>query len=174
MQLCRARRIAHHLNGQCSCARRSSYIRACRGVRFAARRRSQRQHGLQAVAIEHLAARLAGGFLQPINSDALKQAIGEAIATDLGEFNDIKTLPGFPRAAAATLEKAWAADLKLTELAKTTDALVRSRIDAVARLEAEVLKRLPPSTRRPADLVDLALAAPSTRQDFIRGDPRAR
>jgi PD-(D/E)XK nuclease superfamily len=117
----------------------------------------ERQHGLQALAIEHLAARLAGGFLQPINSDSLKEAIGEAIAMDLGEFNDIKTLPGFPRAAAATLEKAWAADLKFTELAKTSDALVHSRIDAVTRLEAQVLKRLPPSMRRPADLVDLAL-----------------
>ena len=117
----------------------------------------ERQHGLQALEIEHLAARLAGGFLQPIDSDSLKEAIGEAIATDLGEFNDIKTLPGFPRAAAATLQKAWEAGLKVDELAKTSDALVRSRIDAVTRLEAEVLKRLPPSMRRPADLVDLAL-----------------
>ena len=117
----------------------------------------ERQHGLQALAIEHLAARLAGGFLQPINSASLKEAIGEAIGMDLGEFNDIKTLPGFPRAAAATLQKAWAAGLKFTELAKTSDALARSRIDAVTRLEAEVLKRLPPSMRRPADLVALAL-----------------
>jgi hypothetical protein len=111
----------------------------------------ERKHGLQALAIEHVAARLAGGFLQPINPDSLKEAIGEAIAMDLGEFNFIKTLPGFPRAAAATLEKAWAAGLKFSELAKTSDALVRSRIDAVARLEAQVLKRLPPSMRRPAD-----------------------
>ncbi len=117
----------------------------------------ERHHGLQALAIEHVAARLAGGFLQPINSNSLKEAIGEAIAMDLGEFNDIKTLPGFPRAAAATLEKAWAAGLKFTELARTSDALVRSRIDAMTRLEAEVLKRLPPSMRRPADLVELAL-----------------
>ena len=117
----------------------------------------ERQHGLQALAIEHLAARLAGGFLQPINSDCLKEAIGDTIATDLGEFNNIKRLPGFPRAAAATLQKAWEAGFKFTELAKTSDALVCSRIDAVTRLEAEVLKRLPPSMRRPADLVDLAL-----------------
>jgi hypothetical protein len=116
-----------------------------------------RHHGLQALAIEQLAARLAGGFLQPINSDSLKEAIGEAIAADLGEFNEIKTLPGFPRAAAATLEKAWAAGLKFTELANTTDAVVRSRIEAVVRLEARALERLPPSMRRPADLVDLAL-----------------
>jgi len=68
----------------------------------------EHRHGRQALAIEHLAARLASGFLQAINADSLKEAIGEAIAIDLGEFNEIKTLPGFPRAAAATLEKAWA------------------------------------------------------------------
>jgi cytochrome c peroxidase len=76
----------------------------------------ERQHGLQALAIEQVAARLAGGFLQPINSDSLKQAIGEAIAMDLGEFNDIKTLPGFPRAAAAALEKAWLSQAKYRPL----------------------------------------------------------
>jgi hypothetical protein len=117
----------------------------------------QCQHGRQALAIEHLAARLAGGFLQAINADSLKEAIGEAIAMDLGEFNKIKTLPGFPRAAAATLEKAWAAGLKFTELANTTDALVGARIEAIARLEEHALERLPPSMRRPADLVDLAM-----------------
>jgi len=117
----------------------------------------KRQHGLQAIAIEHLVARLAGGFLQPIDSDSLKEAIGEAVAMDLGELNEIKTLPGFPRAAASTLEKAWAAGLKFNELANTTDALVRERIDAVTRLEARVLERLPTSMRRPADLVALAL-----------------
>jgi hypothetical protein len=31
----------------------------------------EHRHGLQALAIEHLAARLAGGFLQAINSDSL-------------------------------------------------------------------------------------------------------
>ena len=83
----------------------------------------EQQHGLQALAIEHVAARLAGGFLQPINSDSLKEAIGEAIAMDLGEFNAIKTLPGFSRAAAATLKKAWVAGLKFTELAKTLEVV---------------------------------------------------
>ena len=117
----------------------------------------KRRHGLQTVAIEQLAARLAGGFLQPINSDSLKEAIGEAIAIDLGEFNEIKTLPGFPRAAATTLEKVWATGLKLTELGSSTDVNVHSRIDAVSRLEAHVLERLPSSMRRPADLVEIAL-----------------
>jgi len=73
----------------------------------------ERRHGLQALGIEQLAARLAGGFLQPIDSDALKDAIGEVITEDLMEFNDIKTFPAFPRAAAATLVKAWAAGLFL-------------------------------------------------------------
>ena len=57
------------------------------------------RHGLQALSIEHLAARLAGGFLQPIDSDALKAAIAEAKAADLGELDSIKGLPGFSRAA---------------------------------------------------------------------------
>ena len=117
----------------------------------------QRQQGLQAIAIEHLVARLAGGFLQPIDSDALKEAIGEVVASDLGELNEIKYLPGFPRAAASTLEKAWAAGLKFSELLETTDALVRTRIDAVTRLETHVLEQLPTSMRRPTDLVALAL-----------------
>ena len=101
----------------------------------------KRRHGLQALAIEQLAARLAGGFLQAINSDLLKEAIAEAIVIDLGEFNEIKTLPGFPRAAAATLEKAWAAGLKFAELGSSTDAVVRSRIDAVSRTS----RRMPSS-----------------------------
>ena len=65
------------------------------------------RHGLQALAIEGLAARLAGGFLQPIDSDALKSAIAQTVSADLGDLDRIKDLPGFPRAAAATLSKAW-------------------------------------------------------------------
>src|SRR5215471_14663714 len=64
-------------------------------------------HGLQAVPIEGLAARLAGGFLQPIDPDALKSAIAKALSAELGDLDRIKDLPGFPRAAAATLSKTW-------------------------------------------------------------------
>src|SRR5437763_12733332 len=71
------------------------------------------RHGLQAMPIEGLAARLAGGFLQPIDSDALKIAIAKALSAGLGDLDRIKELPGFPRAAAATLSKAWAVDLNL-------------------------------------------------------------
>ena len=57
-----------------------------------------------------------------------------------------------------TLAKAWAAGLDLKGLAVKGDPAVRSRLDAVARLEEEVLRHLPVSMRRPADLVEAALA----------------
>jgi hypothetical protein len=117
-----------------------------------------RRHGLQALSIELLAARLAGGFLQPIDSDALKAAITKAITVDLGELNGIKGLPGFSRAAAATMSKAWTAGLDLTGASTTEGAAAGSRLAAIARLEAEVLRCLPPSMRRPADLVAAAFS----------------
>jgi hypothetical protein len=115
------------------------------------------QHGLQALPIEGLAARLAGGFLQPIDPDALKAAVTKALTADLGDLDRIKELPGFPRAAAATLSKAWTAGLNLAELAATAGPEAASRLAAVARLEEEVLRHLPPSMCRPADLVSAAL-----------------
>jgi hypothetical protein len=115
------------------------------------------RHGLQALPIEGLAARLAGGFLQPIDPDALKAAITKALSAELADLDRIKNLPGFPRAAAATLSKAWAAGLNLAELAATADPEAASRLTAVARLEEEVLQHLPLSMCRPADLVSAAL-----------------
>jgi hypothetical protein len=117
-----------------------------------------RRHGLQALSIEQLAARLAGGFLQPIDSDALKAAIAKALPQDLGELNSIKELPGFPRAAAATLSKAWSAGLNLTQISATEDVAARPRLEVIRRIEAEVLQHLPRSMRRPADLVAAALS----------------
>jgi hypothetical protein len=107
--------------------------------------------------IEGIAARLAGGFLQPIDPDALKLAIAQTLSADLGDLDRIKGLPGFPRAAAATLSKAWAAGLDLAELAANASPEAASRLAAVARLEAEVIRRLPRSMCRPADLVSAAL-----------------
>ena len=115
------------------------------------------RHGLQALPIEGLAARLAGGFLQPIDPDALKAAITKVLSAELADLDRIKNLPGFPRAAAATLSKAWAAGLNLAELAATADPEAASRLTAVARLEEEVLQHLPLSMCRPADLVSAAL-----------------
>ena len=117
-----------------------------------------KRHGLQALTIDAVAARLAGGFLQPIDADALKLAVGNVIPLDLGELDRIKTLPGFARAVATSLSKAWSAGLDLKELAATSDAAARPRLEALVLLEAEILRQLPPSMRRPADLVSLALA----------------
>ena len=115
------------------------------------------RHGVQALPIEGLAARLAGGFLQPIDSDVLKTAITKALSAKLGDLDRIKELPGFPRAAAVTLSKAWTAGLDLAELAATAGPEAASRLTAVARLEEEVIRHLPSSMRRPADLVRAAL-----------------
>jgi hypothetical protein len=117
-----------------------------------------KRHGLQALPIEGLAARLAGGFLQPIDPDALKAAVTQALSADLGDLNRIKELPGFPRAAAATLSNAWTAGLNLADRAATAGPEAASRLAAVARLEAEVIRHLPQSMCRPADLVAAALS----------------
>ena len=115
------------------------------------------RHGLQALPIEGLAARLAGGFLLPIDPNALKSAIAQTLSADLGDLDRIKDLPGFPRAAATTLSKAWTAGLNLAELAANASSKAASRLAAVARLETEVIRHLPPSMCRPADLVSAAL-----------------
>ena len=115
------------------------------------------EQGLLIVTIEQLVARLAGGFLQFIDPDDLKTAVVAAVAEPLGEFEKIKTLPGFQRAAATSLSKAWSAGLKLTEEAETAaDETAKARISSLAMLEREVLSRLPDNQVRPRDLVTAA------------------
>jgi hypothetical protein len=83
-----------------------------------------------------LAARLAGGFLQPIDPEASRDAVREALTTvNLGELEPIKDLPGFVRAAVGTLDKLWHAGIDLTEEK-------HPRLQAVQALEVEVLRRL--------------------------------
>lgn len=70
--------------------------------------------GVQVTTMDHLAARLAGGFLQPIEAEVLHQAVAAApVATDLGPLEPIKHLPGMARAAVGTLGKVWRAGLDL-------------------------------------------------------------
>jgi hypothetical protein len=116
------------------------------------------EQGLQLLTIEQLAARLAGGFLQPVDHEDFKTAVAGALAAPLGELEGIKDLPGFQRAAASSLAKAWSAGLALTEEARATaDPTARARLEALATLEKEVLARLPQNQRRPHDLVAAAL-----------------
>lgn len=115
-------------------------------------------HGTQLMMINQLAARLAGGFLQPVDADDFKEAVSNSIKQPLGELDAIKGLPGFQRAAAATLEKMWEAGLDLgEELQSTPDKAVKSRLESIAGLEREILSRLPKNQIRSLDMVTAAL-----------------
>jgi hypothetical protein len=80
------------------------------------------EQGVVLLTIEQLAARLAGGFLQPIDADDLKTAVADAVVHPLGELDAIKDLPGFQRAAATSLAKAWSAGLSLEQEANSAVA----------------------------------------------------
>ncbi|MGD0636070.1 MAG: hypothetical protein ABSA13_17865 [Beijerinckiaceae bacterium] len=109
-------------------------------------------HGVQIMTMARLASRLAGGFLQPIDPDALQDAVRAALReADLGEFDSIKDLPGMARAAVNTLDKIWRADIDLS----SSD---NPRLMALRALESETLRRLPASMKRPKELVELACA----------------
>ncbi len=91
------------------------------------------------------------------NSNDLKTAVAAAVAEPLGEFDKIKALPGFQRAAAASLSKAWSAGLTLDEEAEAAaDETARERLSSLAVLEREVLSQLPNNQVRPRDLVAVA------------------
>ena len=114
--------------------------------------RDQRQ-GLQIMTFEHLAARLAGGMCRPVDDEELRRAVQQVLpATELGELEAIKDLPGMVSASVDTLRKAWRADIKLEERAGD-----HPRIRAVAQLEAAVLEALTSTMRRPGDLATAAL-----------------
>lgn len=111
------------------------------------------RHGIQVMAFEQLAARLAGGFAQPINTETLRDAIQRVVPdTDLGELDVIKLLPGMVGAAADTLHKVWRTGIELS--ARAGD---HPRLAAMATLEEAVLAVLPPAMLRPVDLASEAL-----------------
>ena len=103
----------------------------------------ERRHGLQIMTFEQLAARLAGGLAQPVDDDALREAIAAVLpATELGELNGIKALPGMVGAAADTLRKAWRAGVDLQARAGE-----HPRLQSIASLEAASPRPLPPDWR---------------------------
>ena len=118
-----------------------------------------RWHGTEVRSIEQVAARLAGGFLCPIDTDTLagaaRDSIRAASAINLGDLGSIADLPGLPSAVAATLAKAWHAGIDLADRAGRHPEV--SRLVTLARLEADILTRLPHAMLRPADLVCRAL-----------------
>jgi len=103
------------------------------------------------MTIEQLACRLAGGFAQPIEDEALRRALQGALpVTELGELDGIKLLPGMVDACVHTLRKVWTSR---TDLATGT----HPRLASLAKLEHAVLDRLPVAMKRPGELVDAAL-----------------
>ena len=123
---------------------------AMREERLAAARNGR--HGLQVMSFEQLAARLAGGFVSPIDDESLRAAIQMVLpTTPMGELESIKALPGMIDAAADTLQKVWRASIDLA-----VRAADHPRLDAIARLEAAVLEQLPPGMMRPSDIVAAA------------------
>ena len=108
-----------------------------------------RRYGLQIMTFEQLAARLAGGLVEPVNDDALRAAVTAVLPeTALGELDGIKGLPGMVGTAANTLRKAWRAGVDLQARAGE-----HPRLQSIASLEAAVLEALPSAMMRPADLV---------------------
>ena len=106
--------------------------------------------GVQILTMRQMAARLAGGFLSPIDPDSLQDAVREALAeTDLGELENIKNLPGMVRAAVSTLDKVWQANIDLSSAS-------HPRMRALAALELNVLRRLPAQMKKPKTLCELA------------------
>lgn len=108
-------------------------------------------HGLLVISMDELAARLAGGFLRSVRTDVLKESVRDAAAAgSLDELDSIKELPGFQRAAAATLSKAWRANLGLADSRKP-------RARSLAVLEREIRSRLPKNQLPHPDLAMRAL-----------------
>ena len=109
--------------------------------------------GVQIMTMDHVAARLAGGFIRPIDADALHDALKSALGeTPLGELEGIKSLPGMVRAAADTLGKVWRAGIDLNAGPE------QPRLRALAALELAALAKLPPAMKPTPVLVEAALA----------------
>jgi hypothetical protein len=87
----------------------------------------ERRNGLQIMTFEQLAARLAGGFSRPVDSESLRFAIQSTLPEiGLGELDSVKTLPGMIGAAADTLRKVWRADIDLQARAGEPPRLAKS------------------------------------------------
>lgn len=124
---------------------------AARARRLNAARTSQ--HGLQVMEVAQMAARLAGGFVLPIDTDSLRLAVQDVLPfTGLGELDPIRLLPGMVNAATRTLEQVWEAGIDLQ--ARACD---HPRIAALAALERAVLEQLPATMLRPAQIATAAL-----------------
>lgn len=110
-------------------------------------------NGAQVMAIEHVAARLAGGLLQMIDTVTLREIVSEVLPdVDMGELQTIKNLPGMAQAASRSLMKFWMSGVD----PQTVEHLPRMK--AILALEDAVVERMPANLKRPSELRDLAIA----------------
>jgi hypothetical protein len=110
--------------------------------------------GLQIFNLPQLAARLVGGFVEPITMEQLDVAIQRALEKgDFDELEGVRHLPGMTRAVSRTLRKVWDADLGLE-----SGRAVGVRIRELALIEQRVRCHLPSTMMLPRDLRDAALA----------------
>jgi PD-(D/E)XK nuclease superfamily len=111
--------------------------------------------GLQIFTLPQLAARLVGGFVQPIAPEILEPAIQCAIgAKGFKELDRVCELPGITRAVARSLQKVWNADIDLA----AAERGAAPRLLDLAVIEERLRAQLPPATLLPRDLRSAALA----------------
>lgn len=109
--------------------------------------------GLQVIAVEHLAERLAGGFLRMVSLLELKKALARALPeAQLGELDAIKDLPGLVHAGATTLMKYWLSGADFSAMPDSP------RVKSILALEAAALSALPSNMKRPRDLIEVAMS----------------
>ena len=111
--------------------------------------------GLQIFTLSQLAARLVGGFVQPIAPEILEPAIQCAIgAKGFKELDRVCELPGITRAVARSLQKVWNADIDLA----AAERGAAPRLLDLAVIEERLRAQLPPAILLPRDLRSAALA----------------
>ncbi len=109
--------------------------------------------GREVLTLPRMAARLAGGFLEPAGPDVVFPAIRHALATgSFAELHRVSALPGTARAVFETLEHIWSADLDLHELAQEP-----GRLADLAAIEAAVRQSLNAAWLLPRELRDAAV-----------------
>ncbi len=114
---------------------------------------TMRANGATAMAIEHVAARLAGGLLQMIDMVTLREIVSAVLPeVDMGELQAISSMPNMAQAASRSLMKFWMSGVDPISVAHLP------RMQALFALEEAVLERMPANLKRPTDLRDMAVA----------------
>lgn len=114
---------------------------------------AQGELGVDIATLPLMAARLAGGFLQPATASDLNPAIRKVLsAGGFADIEPIRDLPGMARAVTLSLTRIWNAGIDLGSLASR-----HARFADLARIERELSEHLPAAWLTPRALRDSAL-----------------